>query len=519
MAALALVPKGAFCQRPSAEMPKPRDVTVDIDTFRNILWQPEDNYFLSPGPVRLTLTMHDPEELIILTADDAEGRPEGEITVRGGFTLRRRDALIRGMSLRLNAADVTGSLKSAEAFVGPLIVHAQNLSLDRNQSFTAHHARFTTCGSKHPHFCIHAQELRLNSQRKVIARNIALEVGGRRLLVWPTFERTFTDRVENPLPVPTYSKETGLKIHLGGETWSSSRSALRYEVVPSVLRSPYGSVAYETALGKVRQEAQPPALRQYAPEERTLDVAQLFPLSGRPPIAYQDHHTVLALALGVDEYYRNGRLYRTRVSRLPEVGVVSYRPGRIPRDWRHADPGASYYWGVFAGRYREEPSEADESALRARLGAVTPGLSLAPAVLLRAGVDVDANLYGKGNGYSIVSPVAELAWRSPGGTTLSAAYRYRRQSGSTPFLFDRLDVERELRLQYDGDYRRWGLGFGLVYDTERWRAYDTSMSIVHKLDCMEFGLRYSARSQSLGIVFNLLPGSPQPERIKEASVP
>jgi hypothetical protein len=274
-----------------------------------------------------------------------------------------------------------------------------------------------------------------------------------------------------------------------------------------VRRAPYGAVSFETDLGRPAAESAPPAVRGSALAEYRSGLLRTFPSVGPEPIAFRDHPTVLFATVGVNEYV-NDRLHTDlRLSRLPEIGVASWRsPGCGSAGASPSRPGLSYHWEITAGHYRESPSSAACSRAQLRVGAASAALALGRNVSVRAGLGLAGSVYDSGASYALASPEAEVMWRAGHGTYLAAAYRRQLDAGVTPFTFDRLDVRNEVRLQYDGDYARWGVALWLAYDADRWRAYDASVSVLHRLDCMEFGVAYKSRSQGLGVVLNLLPG-------------
>lgn len=495
-------------------------ITARIDAFQNIIWQPEDNYFLSPGAVRITLSGLDDGEEIILNADDAEGRPSGEILVRGNVSVRRRDAILTGTSLRFDAVRRTGSMKRAEARVSVLTLTGSEINMAEYGALEAQQARLTTCSCQQPHYFLSAQELRLTPTRKVTARQVRLVVAGRTLLVIPYMEKTFTDRVESPFPLPNYSKETGPKFRLASEVLSSPRSSLRYDGSISLRRPPFGNVAFERALGKPNAEVPPPTLRKSVLDAPFAEALETFPMAGSSPVDYSKHRRVLFAVAGTNEYIYHRVRTDLRVSRLPELGLVAYQSGRSSgasagsAAWTTYDR-FSYFGELTGGYYQENTTDTKSARTQLRLGAASPNVLLARNLSFRLGMDARGALYGSGETYTVVAPQAELVWRVRPEMALSVAGIHRTYSGRTPFVFDRLDTRNEVRLRYDGDYPRWGLGLQVAYDADRWRAYDTSFSVVHKLDCMEFGLSYRTRSQGLGVVLNLLPGKAASENLSE----
>ncbi|MBM3495490.1 MAG: hypothetical protein FJX72_14385 [Armatimonadetes bacterium] len=183
-----------------------------IDGFQDLVWQPTDNYFRSPGPVRIELRSFQRGETMVLTADDAEGRPDGDIAVRGRFRLVRRrspgtrgselgEAVMTGRELRLNPVTETGSLLGAVAVVAGMRVRGDRLVMTPGRGIVATGASFTTCEKAAPDYRITARELSLTDTGRVTARGVTLWIRRTPLLVVPWMQKSFRQQVESPFPL------------------------------------------------------------------------------------------------------------------------------------------------------------------------------------------------------------------------------------------------------------------------------------------------------------------------------
>lgn len=508
-------------------------VTVLIDGFQDLVWQPTDNYFRSPGPVRIELRSFQRGETMVLTADDAEGRPDGDIAVRGRFRLVRRrspgtrgselgEAVMTGRELRLNPVTETGSLLGAVAVVAGMRVRGDRLVMTPGRGIVATGASFTTCEKAAPDYRITARELSLTDTGRVTARGVTLWIRRTPLLVVPWMQKSFRQQVESPFPLPGYSKETGLKLRLRNEITSSASSALSYDVTAAFRSPPHGSLSFERALGAVAPDAAPPATRARVLSEPTRSALEMHPLRGMPDERPWDasHPVVVYAALGANEYVAHRVRTDLRQSRLPAIGVAGYgpkrdRPGYVgaahltPGEDREDGPGGGlgYHWDLHAGRYREQPTDVEASRAGISAGVALPGLRLISRLSMRAGLAASGRAYDTGQSHAIVAPECEAFWDAGRELGLGVAYKRQYERGRTPFAFDRSDIANEMRLYLRGDTAHWAYGLAVSYDMDRTRAYETSVTIKHKLDCMEFGLSYRSRSQGFGIIFNLLPGS------------
>jgi hypothetical protein len=210
-----------------------------------------------------------------------------------------------------------------------------------------------------------------------------------------------------------------------------------------------------------------------------------------------------------------------RVSRLPEAGVsvtnlLNGRTGSAREDTGEAQLIRQIATGgqdwlvnldLAAGYLAERPSNRDTGRLAMRTEVSSPLVSLGDFLFLRGGATAWTNAYATGGRYSILSPEAEVGIRMTRHSILGAAYRFQQEYGQTPFLFDKRDVRKEMRVRFGHVDPGWLFDVSVRYDLDRARAYDTGFDIRRRFDCMEVGFRYGARAQGFGIVLNLLPGS------------
>lgn len=528
LVALAACGVPGIAQKPAA--PKPANIDgVTLDRCKVLVWRPEDNQFHSPGSVRIRLTDTLAGETTTILADDAEGSPASEIRVRGNLRLERKEGLLLGRALVYHPDDGTGTIADATANASGLILRGDRIDMLTGRSLRAVNASFTTCTLDHPEYHISAREVRLDpTTGRVVAKNLNFWLGNVRLLSLPSMSRNFRQGVTNPIPLPSYTKENGVQIHLRDELLSSPADLLSYDAAISLRKVPQGYLAYECDLGHTPTDAASPRGRLDTLAQPLRGALEpnpaLLPETGTGDVGPR-RTTFYALAAS-RLYAENKKRVDMQVSRLPEVGVRWYnlenRPaleaagstrypqvasalGRAflsPANWL-MDAEAS------VGYFRENPSDEETTRLGTRADAISPLFAIAGPVYLRYGATFWGNAYGNGNLYGLLAPEVEMDALLRPNTMIGAAYRYMQDFGHTPFLFDARDVRHELRLKYAFTGTRWAYDLGVNFDLERKRAYDTMFSFRRRFDCMEVGLGYRTRSQSLAIILNLLPGKVQ----------
>lgn len=517
----ASLPASAAPDKPRSPIKTPRLGEITIDRFSHLNWQPQTDFFQSTGPVRITLTDAVTGEKTVLLADDAEGSPNGDIIVKGNLRLERAEGVVTGRGLVYHAADRTGTLHDAESEVAGVRLKGKRFELRAGYTLKAFDASFTTCTVERAHYRVTARELSLGASGRVTARDVGVWIGGTKVFVLPFMRKTFSKKVNSPIPLPGYSKEFGPVLGFREGFLNSSGTSLTLDVQISLRATPRGSFIFEQDVVPTRIGAGPD----------TRDIALADPMAAALTIhpgllrsggeVSADRRVVGYALLSSNVNVNNRKATNLRVSRLPEVGLsVSNALGVHPDDEKGSGGQVRSAFGraflnprlwmanaeIGVGSFHEMPSGADAVRMGARMDAASPALNLVGPVYVRYGGVASSYWYNRGGAYTLLVPEAEVSVLVSRGTLLGAAYRYQQAFGTTPFVFDRRDVAHELRLVYGYRGPVWGHDVAVCYDLERKRAYDTSVSIRRRIDCIEFGVAYHTRSQGFGLVLNLLPG-------------
>lgn len=503
---------------------------VTIDQFKELIWQPEDNYFKSPGPVRIILTDATTGEQTVIVADDAEGQPNGDIIVRGAVRIDRPDGTVTGRSFTYHTETQTGSVLSAVVERPGFSLKGERIDLLPGRVVQATNATFTTCIRGNPDYHITARQIRVGMDRRVKAKNVTFYLGKVRIISLPSLTKNFGRGGGAPFPLPGYSKETGVHLRFHDQALDRMDATLDYNINVSLKRTPEGLVAYEQDAGRTPSSAGPPRshiVQATQPLRSALETTPPPRLSvlGEPPEATR--RTTLYGLVTSNTFVYNRRRTDLQVSRLPEFGV-SFRnlTGRTAESARQAHVGDLLnprLWLVNMeaglGYLQERPTNGEGVKLGVRADAASPLLPIAGALSVRYGVTGWASVYDRGSAYGMVSPEAELDYLIGRDWLLGATYRLTQDAGSTPFVFDHRDVTHELRARVGYLTGMWGSDLSVNFDLQRGRAYDTIFRVVRRFDCMEVGLSYSARSAGISLVLNLLPPVGAPARQSPAATP
>ncbi len=491
---------------------------IIIDQFMDLIWRPETNYFKSPGPVRIILEDPKTGEKTVVLADDAEGQANGDIIVHGAARVERTEGTLSGEGLTYHANTMTGSVLHARIDANGIRLRGDRIDLQPGRVLVARGAYLTTCIKQNPDYHITAKEVRVTPDRVVRAKNVTFYLGKVRIISLPSLRKSFRHASSSPVPLPGYSSSSGLRFHFHNESIAEPEELLDYSAAFATKTPPELMFDYERDLGRATPDMPPPRLHSTLaapPRQSALEALPpptLRSSTDTPPPAKR--YTMYAMTTANTFVFNRVRT-DLQVSRLPEVGVhfanvlgaaipdtgeplTGPRTLFRPRDWLlNFDVGAGYY--------QERPTHAHAARVSLRGDATSPFIPLAGALHFRYGGTAWANAYSGGRSYALLAPEAELDYLFGRTHLVSAAYRYEQAFGTTPFAFDSLDIRQEARLGYGYLGTRWAYNFGVNFDIQRRKAYDTTVSIRRRLDCLEFGVGYRARGSVVSLILNLLP--------------
>ncbi len=501
--------------------------TGDIEAAGNV-----QLVYTEPGDARQTAT---------LTADQvAYSDASGQIKASGNVRLERDEGTFVGTDLVYNFKSHAGAVSDAILEADYFRMRGKKITARGDGTYLVENGSFTTCIHTQPDYLIRARQLVVSldpDKPYVSARGVTFYAGRTKLISLPfPIRRSLKAGATNaPVPLPGYDRTDGLFVRLRDAPILERHQTLDYDARINLLKVPTGAAAFETDIA-------PSALN--APPPRTILPVLSDPLSGileqlTPPTyteyadsQFADQYAPRSVATAVlenNEFVYNRRRNDLLVSRFPEIGIRLVNilgnrglvggtlanpnaPGQAARVVGSTEgvlqrvPNApfllNFYGGV--GAVHEEPTGVTAGRIATRLSLASQPLIVGRRLSLRAGLTNWFNAYTTGTLYDLVSPELELDYVPTQTSRFGVAYRYLKDTGRTPFYFDRRDVRNELRLQYQVG-GLWAFGIESKIDLDRSTAYDTELAIIRNFDCMQVGLAYRARSQSFNLIFNLLP--------------
>ena len=501
-----------------------------MDQYKQLEWHPTDNYIHSDGPVRVVLEDAITHAKTIITADDIDGSPTGDIIVKGKIKLERAEGLtqgtIIGRALTYRYMSRTGVVLDATAQLERALLTGEKIEIREDQSLRALQAYFTTCTAPRPHFHITAREITVNNKRTVTAKHVTFWLGRTRIVTLPSIRKSFSKGVENPIPLPGYSKENLIQFRLKNDLVEQPNRLFNYDVVIGLKRTPQAAFIYETDLGKPDEDASPPRTRKFSTAEPLRSALESSPplLVGSLPEDQTKRASFYTIA-STGSFVFNRQRTDLRVARFPEIGVsfrnILNRTQPTLGDQPKSAFGVGFIspanWFVNAelglGYFQEQPTHTRSTRLGFRTDATSPLFRVAGPLYARYGGTLWSNVYDQDKTYTLIAPESELVYLLRANTLIGAAFKHQFDFGTSPFVFDRLDVANELRLRYGFVGANWAYDAVVKYDISHFRAYDNIFGIRRRLDCLEYGVQYRTRNQGFSLVLNLLPG-PKKENVQ-----
>lgn len=358
---------------------------------------------------------------------------------------------------------------------------------------------FTTCNALKPDWHLTAEEATLLPNHKLYARKVSLYAGRTRVLALPSMKLRVGGRSATAAIFPRigYDSRDGVSLaqtlRLTDTTHSRTTLDLKFTTQHSIegnLGSVYGAGGRLTTFpgryltyGSMRSRAlnipQQVALDCDPEALRPTNAARLQPF-GRITLRQRTYD---AQNLGLV------------VFRQPELGAT-YIGGQLSLTKHKLDPRIELYPQVTAswGRFKEIPGLPnylwrDMITMQGSVNTVWlgPFTSIQPL-----GIATYAN-YQDGDTFQTWGYGLDVAHMTPSGSYYSARYISRTSSGSTPFLFDDIDISKEIDLAIQTSMGRNVVGLALNYDAEHGSLFDWEVLYGQRLDCLGTYVRWDNR--------------------------
>lgn len=404
-----------------------------------------------------------------------------EFTAEGNVVIIQSGREIHSTRATYRFVDQEGTADDTREQYGPYWIRAEQLKIHPGPVYEALRAAFTTCDEKHPHYEFYSRHLNIIPGKSLEGRSVGIDLLGRRLITIPKIRKSLTpgDEEGNSLyPTFGYNSNTGPYVRKEFVLQHNKPVWLDADVRINTLREPQGGIMAAT-----------PGAGQLRASVFYRDIAE------------------------------NQRIRFLQVSRLPEVGYV-WSPGNTPRPgqflphqigavrypqelsvstaWRlSAEASAGYFRQHRGDRVVGEDSLSKNGArVKLQVQGVEPTVNVGPLRLNDLRLMARQTLYDTGEAFTVF------------GTGIGKKVRFKNlrlgiqrldmfTMGSTPFLFDDVELSQEWRPRLDYTTRGFNFSYIARLRGENARLYDQIFSISKVFHCIEPRLTYRMRRSAI----------------------
>ena len=361
----------------------------------------------------------------------------------------------------------------------------------------------TTCTSERPDYHITAGEATLLPNHRIKVRKVALYLGRTRVMSLPWMKYSFGARggTTNILPHIGFDSRDGLVVSQTFRLTDTDRSNTKLDLALTTLHSLQGAIQSEYAVGgklidfpgRYLSEGQmrarslnfpPPPIGDCDPQLlRPTDAARLRPF-GTFTIRQRAYD---AKSLGLMVY------------RQPELGAT-YTGSQLSLTGRKLDPRLEIYPQITAtiGNYKEVPGHVQylgryQIAAQGALNTVWLG----PSTAIQPIGMISYSRYSEGQEFRTYGMGLDAAHITRNGSFYCARYLSRTSSGASPFLFDNIDLPKELDLACRVNVGTKILGLGMTFNGDTGRLFDWAVMLGHRTDCLSTTFRWDNKYRRL----------------------
>lgn len=390
---------------------------------------------------------------VVMTADEVQANlTQRTLDAAGKVSFSQRDRLLSGDRLHYELDARRGWLTAARGRSGRLLFSGDRVDMSERK-ISARLGTFTTCDRPHPHYRMTASEILILDQRRVTLKGAQLWYRNRRLLRLPEISQPIPGRgveAQGLVPRSGYASGDGLFAGLR-YVWP-----LRGDIDASVeLRATTGRGIRGIGLAERRQSWGTITLRA----STKYDI-------GRERISSDDPRTGIRTLL---------------VDALPELAVLTDR--KPVSRWLIGQAHLS------AGRYFERQTRTQAWRTAVTLFAASQQIPLARSVSVSPGLAWRGAAFGSHSQSVLVQRVTlqtgQTSRTRP--RTVRLSFIRRTAHGQSPFLFDEVEIERELNADALFELSKgWRTEAVARYDLDRHNFRDVYLTVGRRVHCLDY---------------------------------
>lgn len=453
----------------------------------NVEYDPERDTLILTGSPRLT------RGDTVLTADRIEYvQDTGQATAVGAVTITRGDQVIRALSATYNVKTGEGRAQTIRTITEELLIAAEEVVISPTR-MTAVRATVTTCGGNLPYWQVFARRIEIIPRERWTAEGAGINLFGQRVATVPHLSRALrkkkkkkrdgAERLTQVLPNFGYNERDKVYLQQDMTVMNSKAVNAGLSARLSAGRLLTGRVDAESK-SRVRVVGTV-GYREYAPNQR----APYLEYSRLPEVGLIYGGTGLG----------TGSTFSGRGRFLPfQVGEIAAAPTPQNRSgWQY---GVELSGGYFSQRKGQGnlPQNVNLTGSRAlfQVQAAKPGLRIGPVRFDALRMLFRQSVYNTGDAFSVFGAGISKSWKL-GPVTAGLERIGHVTAGTTPFLFDSLEIPAEWRPTANYRVRDWNFLYMGRFNESRGTFYDHLFSISKRMDCIEPRVGISTR---LGLV-------------------
>ncbi len=437
-----------------------------------------------------------------LRADIAEGNvATGEVKAEGNLLFGSEFGKMSAESIEYSFGTGIGRLRKARAEGSGILFRGSEIAVEK-EKYIVLNAAATTCSLEKPHFLLGATQITVVPGDVAIAKKAYFQIGGFKMFSLPTIRISLNEERESeiPIPVPGYSSRDGFFLRLSKDLIVSKKTYATAQLRPTTAKGVQGRFDYEYLL--IGRPSDKQLEQRIVEVDRDLRFIGFGPAGSRRLKTMPSPHSYeLRWYCSLQQQercydYKNENL---RLSRHPEIGLkwLYGVTGVFPQPIEALSAQAKLSFG----RYKEYPGSIEGNRWDARiLGAARIAQIGEPTSVRMVGLIRFSQYQGRKT-YRVFGAGLDISHAFS--DSIGATFRFinHKESGSTPYEFDNLDIKREFGVAIRRATPNTTQSLILRYDIDRQKLYDWQVTLSKVHHCLEPSITW--RKQFNELQFNI----------------
>jgi LPS-assembly protein len=405
-------------------------ITLEAD---NLYYNDQSGEFQAQGSVKIH------QENKQITADNMNGNAiQGSVKAEGHIRWQDDVQSLQGEKLEYNYKTQLGNIGKTKGNIDGILVSGDQAVLQPKSS-VLYNAAITKCPAQIPDYKLTASKIDIYPGEKIVANHASLWIKNTKLLTVPKVVQKLGEESSSAFPVIGYNSSDGA----------------------------------------------------FVKQELELPLKNGVSLTGE--LAYYTKRK-FTTQLGLD--FDKGDL---------DVNIAQGKRRNADGEWYKQEPELTirqkakeikgtdllYSYKLQAGRISEEVTDVAMDRRGAVLSLERKPITLGNNTTLRLGTSYEYNWYESHEDRNILRGTIGLEKKLSETVAVGLGYTHVHETGSTPFIYDKVDVYNELtsKATWNVDHL-WQVGVSTSYDIDNSRFADVDYTIKRNLHCFEASVTY-----------------------------